>query len=225
MSLKASESKNQGSSKEYELLEASTYPARVVAVVELGMQTMLPWAGKEKPPAQKILFTYEFVDEFLKDEDGQDDTGKPRWLSESMPIYSLEAEKAKSTIRYFSMDPDQVFGGDFAALIDLPVMVTVIQDPGRDGKVRNRISGVARMRAKDADKCPALVNEANVFDLDAPDMEVYNRLPQWVQKMLTENLEFRGSDLERLLGHPAPEKTPEGTSVPAEGALDDEIPF
>lgn len=222
MSLKASESKNTGGGQEFELLEAGTYPARVVVVADLGMQPMQPYNGKEKPPAQKVLFTYEFVDEFLKDEDGQEDPSKPRWLSESMPIYSLSSEKAKSTERYNAIDPTGVHAGDFSKLIDTPVMVTVIKDPGRDGKVRNRIAGVAAMRAKDALRCPALVNEAIVFDMDEPDMGAFYRLPQWVQKVMTENLEFRGSALAEALAQGAPEKEPK---KPADSDLDDEAPY
>ena len=55
------------------------------------------------------------------------------------------------------------------------------------------------MRKKDADKLDPLVNEAKFFDLQAPDLELYNTLPKWLQEKIASNLEFAGSPLEKLL--------------------------
>ena len=96
---------SSGGGMNIEPLEPGTYPARLVQVVDLGVQAQRPYQGKEKDPVQEILLTYEFVDEFLKDEDGNEETDKPRWLSESMPLFNLSSERAKSTLRYNALDP------------------------------------------------------------------------------------------------------------------------
>jgi len=177
-------------------MEPGTYPARVVAVVDLGLQEQRPFQGKEKPPTNEIAFTYEFVDEFLKDEDGNDLQDKPRWLTEMMAIYHLTADRANSTKRFFALDPKNVNDGDFSKLVDTPCMVTVVHSPKKDKTgVWENIGGVTSMREKDANNCAPLVQDTIVFDLDDPDLGVFNRLPNFIKKKIKGGLEYEGSKL------------------------------
>lgn len=198
-----------------------TYPSRVVAVIDLGLQTQRPYKGEAKSPAYCFATIYELVDEFLKDEDGNDIEDKPRWQSEIMPLHSLNSERAKSTKRYKALDPDVVYEGDWTKLIDQPCLVTIVHNPKPDGKVYTNIENTALMREKDAKRCAALVNEAIIFDLDSPDMEAFERIPAWIKKMITDNLEFKGSKLAQLLEH-APKKEEKAPAVAEE---DDENPY
>ncbi len=182
-------------------MEPGTYPARTVAIVDLGLQPQSAWQGKDRAPVYKIAFTYEFVDEFLKDDEGKDLKDKPRWLTEVMPIYNTSAERAKSTARYKVLDPENKYNGDFSKLTNIPVMVTVVHNPNnkKPGSVWENIGEVSAMRQKDAEKCPPLVNKALVFDMDTPDFEVFKALPKFVKKLIVESLEFEGSKLEKLM--------------------------
>lgn len=192
-----------GGGVEYEKLESGTYPARLVQVIDLGLQNQ-EFKGEVKAPRQEIALTYEFLDEFLKDEDGNEQTDKPRWLTETMPLYNLNSEKAKSTLRYKALDPDEVHEGDFSALLGTPVSVTVVQNPGtgkHKGKVFENIDSIAPMRRKDIEKAAELVNEAVFFDCDDPDIEVFLKLPKFLKDRIQNNLEFAGSRLAKLLGN------------------------
>src|SRR5690554_5331156 len=120
-----------GGGGNYEPMEPGTYPARVVQIIDLGLQNQRPFQGQEKPPAREIAITYEFVDEFMKDENGEDQEDKPRWLTEIMPLHNLSSERAKSTQRYNALDPNMVYDGDFSQLVDTPCNVTVVQNPGK----------------------------------------------------------------------------------------------
>ena len=40
-----------------------SYPARLVQIIDLGLQAQKPYQGKDKAPVQEIMFTYELVDE------------------------------------------------------------------------------------------------------------------------------------------------------------------
>ena len=208
-----------------DVMEAGTYPARLVQVVDLGLQPQRPFQGQEKVPAQEILLTYEFLDEFMKDEDGEDILDKPRWLSENFVLHNLRAERAKSTARYKGLDPAGAAEGDFSRLLETPVMVTVMVNPSKKDPTRlyENVQAVAPMRDKDARKAPPLVNSAVFFDLDAPSLEAWEKLPTWLQDRIKGNLEFNGSKLQKMIG---------GDSVPAREVpaesfddLDDEIPF
>lgn len=224
-------SKVPASGTRAEPIEAGTYPARLVHVIDLGLQPQ-SYQGETKAPAYMINVTYELVDEFMQNEDGEDQTDKPRHLSERFALYSLEQDKAKSTKRYLALDPKSQHGGDWSALIDTPVNVTVVQNAGKGpnaGKVYNNVAGISPMRARDASSCPPLVNAPIIFDMEAPDLAAYKSIPEWIQKIILSGLEFRGSVLEAMLaGAPAPvPPTPKPADAPDAGTdLDgDEIPF
>lgn len=180
-------------------IEIGVYPARLVQIIDLGLQPQRPYQGKDKPPAQEVMYTYEFVDEFMMDENGKPQEDKPRWLSETMPFYSLSAENAKNTKRYNAFDPTGAFDGDVTKAIGIPLNVAVVHNVKGD-KVYDNVGSVSPMRAKDAEKCPPLKNDPKVFDLDNPDMETFNKLPKWIQDKLKGNLNYNGSPLSKLVG-------------------------
>jgi hypothetical protein len=184
---------------EQDLIDIGNYPARLVQIIDLGVQPQRPFQGKDKPPIQEIMYTYELVDSFMKDEDGNELEDKPRWVSENMPFHGLYAENAKSTKRYNAFDPTGAFDGDVTKAIGMALNVAMVHNP-KGEKVYANIGGVSPMRAKDAEKCTALKNPTKVFDLDNPDMDVFNKLPKWVQDKIKENLQYNGSPLQSKLG-------------------------
>ena len=197
-------------------LDAGTYPARLVQVVDMGLQPR-SYKGEDKEPAQEIILSYEFSDEFMLDEDGEEQVDKPRWLSETFSLFNLESEKAKSTSRYKSLDPKGVHKGDFVALLGTPILVKVIQNPKPNGRVYSNVAGISPIREKDVNKLPALVNSPRVFDLSEPNMDVFNELPEWVRNRITTNLEFKGSLLELMLEENGNEEHSDSSQARASG--------
>lgn len=184
--------------KQRDPLDAGSYPARLVQVIDVGLQPQ-SYKGEEKAPAYCIALTYELLDEFLKDEDGEDQLDKPLFFTETMPLHNLKAEKAKSTLRYNVLDPQGEADGDFSALLGRPVMLALIQNPKGD-RIYNNIAGITAMREKDVRKAPELVNVPCFFDLDDPDMAIFEALPDWLKTKIKSNLEYSGSRLEALAG-------------------------
>lgn len=180
-------------------IEPGTYPARVAQVLDLGLQPQRPYQGQEKQPKPEIMVTYELVDEFCLGENGEELEDKPRWLSERMPLNPLSSELAKSTKRYYAIDPQEVKEGDFAELVGMPCNVTIIQRES-GGKIYDNVGNVSSVRARDVSRMPDLKNEPRVFDMSNPDMEVFGSLPEWIQELMKSNLEFKGSALDAALG-------------------------
>lgn len=225
MSLNAKKAGGSSSNKqriEQPVIEEGTYPGRVVQVVDLGIQNQRPYKGEEKPPVHKIHVTYEMVDEFMVDEEGNIDEEKPRWLSEEFPLYNLKNERANSTKRYMAIDPNLEVDGDWGAVASFPVNIVVgtyVPKSGpNEGKTRNKVVGLTKMRPKEVANCPELVNEPKVFSLDDPDMDVFNSLPEFMQEKIKGNLEYNGSPLQELLegGSKPKAKKPEPTPEPEE---------
>lgn len=187
-----------GSGGRYDPLEPGSYPARLVQIVDLGRQVR-SFQGEVKEPNQEIQLTYELSDEFLLDQDGEAIKDKPRWVSERMFLFNLDNDRAKSTMRYNALDPSGAADGEFTTLLGTAVDLTIVQNPGKNGKVYEKVEHVAPMRAKSAEKLPDLVNEARVFDLDEPDMSMFIKFPKWIKDTITDNLDFASSALEDAL--------------------------
>ena len=188
MGLKAvNSSSNSSDIPTQEVLEPGAYPARIVRIVDLGVQKRKPYKGKEKAPAPHILLTYEILDEFCLDEEGEELKDKPRWVTERFPLFGLGADGATSTKRYKAIDPKEEFGGDFSKLLGKPLLLTVVNNPGsgdNKGKVYNNVGGVSLMRKKDEEGAAPLVNDSVLFDLDDPDKEVWDKLEDWLKDLI-----------------------------------------
>ena len=184
-----------------EPIDPGSYPGRLVQVIGLGLQPQ-SYEGEEKKPQLEISVTYELLDEFTKDEEGNDNEEKPRWQSETFALHNLAADKAKSTQRYYALDPDEKHEGDWSKLLGTPCVVTIVNKAGsgkNKGKIYNNVGGLASMRPKEAAKAKALVNPTKYFDPSEPDIEVFMSLPDWLQKKIKKGLEYGGSDLENLV--------------------------
>lgn len=198
MSLNLNSQKRGGGVKQ-PLIEIGTVPARLVRVIDLGVQPQNPYQGQEKPPAHMVDFTYELLDVFVVNEAGEEDQDKPRWISEQFAIHHPSADLAKSTKRVKALDPNNEFDFDLTKLIGSPCMVTIGHKQSKGNTYANVIN-VTPMRDKDAKKAPELKNEPVVFSLEEPDMRVFNKFPDWLKEKIKGNLEFNGSILQDMLG-------------------------
>lgn len=221
MALKAPKGNSQANRVEQPVLEADVYPARLVQLLDLGLQPQRAYQGQDKPPAQEIMLTYELTDAFMLDEEGNELEDKPRWISETLPFYGLFADKAKSTQRYKAFDPTEAWEGDFSQAVGMPCNVTIVNNQ-KGEKVYTNVANVAAMSAKKAANLPELKNEAKVFDLDEPDLAVFNSLPKWIQEKIQGNLNYKGSKLEALLGGKAPAKEEKPKKAPAKPVQEDD---
>lgn len=202
-------------------MEPGTYPARLVQIIDCGLQNQRSFIpGETKKPANEVMLTYEFVDVFMVDEKGNEIEDKPRWFSETLPWYGPHVERATSTKRYNAFDPKNEYDGDLSQCIEVAVNVTIaVVKKGE--KTYVNITNVAPMRQRDAEKTAALVNPTKVFDLDDPDMDVFNALPQWIQEKLKGNLNYAGSPLEKQLDAGAEQKNEAPPEAKAEMANKD----
>lgn len=225
MAINASKVKTASNRIEQPNLEPGPYPARLVQIIDLGLQPQRPYKGVEKPPAHELMVTYELSDAFMIDKEGNDLEDKPRWVSETFPLNNISADLAKSTKRYVAFDPNISDGGDWSKQIGKPCTVNIINNESK-GKVYDNVDSVAPMRARDAAKLPELVNPSRVFDLDNPDMEVFNSFPDWIKEKITSNLTFSGSLLEGLLkGAPAKDQPQRAEAPQDEQDGDEDCPF
>jgi len=197
MSLNAKNVASSGGSQQ-DPIEPGTYQARLVQVIDLGVQDQRPYKGEEKPPIHTIRTVYELLDEYCLDENDEEDETKPRWVNEELAFHNLSCDRAKSTKRYLALDPQQEAEGDWTKLGSFPCMITVVNNESK-GKTYTNIASSATMRTKDAKKAKELVNDVSIFSLDDPDMEVFAKQPDWLQDKIKENHDYEGSILEERI--------------------------
>ena len=190
-----------------DLLAPGAYAARVVQVVFLGVQKQRPWQGEAKPPVDEVSITYELADQFMKGEDGEPLTDKPRWLHDKFPFYSLKADRAKSTARYNAIDPSGKHGGDFAKLIGMPCQVVVVHNAGKGshaGKTFENIGSVTPAVSLAGYEQPPLQNDTVYFDPQDKDIEgivdVFNGLSEYIQGIIKGAEDYQGSAIYNALG-------------------------
>ncbi|QQV88344.1 hypothetical protein pEaSNUABM27_00042 [Erwinia phage pEa_SNUABM_27] len=153
---------------------------------------------------------------------GKDLLDKPRWfdfeftynpdgfMGDRSHIYKFMA-----AVDAFEVKPNPEAGiaghpaKQLNELLGEPLVVNLTQYTKKGGKnagqMANKISTFAPMKSKDKRDAKALVNPTIFFDLGAPDLEVFGKLPggdqEWaVKNRILANLDFNGSKLQELLG-------------------------
>ena len=167
--------------------DVGTHMARLVGITDMGHQPGFEWQGKEVKSAYKLRLTYELPNSTMED-------GRPHWVSEE--ITNSDNEKSTLAARIRSL------GGDInnlQSMIGKPCMVTLVA--GKNGYVK--IDGQGGVGGVPAGiPVPDLANDTFVFDLENPDMDLFEGFPEFIQNRIKENLEFEGSQLEARLNNP-----------------------
>ena len=204
----------QASSKPRELIEAGAQRARLVQVVDLGLQPQRPYQGQDKPPAYEVYLTFEFPDSRIE----IDGESRPRWKSRRMKLSSHE--KSTCFAWYKKLDPMNEFKGDFSKLIGKEIGVLIVHDTVTQGKnAGNTYDNIGDlMPLMKGIEVPPLENDPAVFDLGSPDATVWDKLPDWLQEIIKGNLEYDNSKLQSMV-----EGTPKQWTARADGDASDGV--
>lgn len=192
------------------VLEEGSYDARIVQIIDLGLQPLME-GSKSKEPQRKLAIKFELLDEFMIGEDGKPITDKPRWfeweISYAADGYMHEKSMMLKLWKATGSDEET----ELKDLLTKPVQVLLTKFMRTSGKHKgtesNKVTGVVKMKEKDIASAPALVNDPLFFDLDEPDVEAFKKLPfgnqYCLQEKIKANLEYQGSTLQALLGETA----------------------
>lgn len=178
-------SKKKSSSGKNGRVEDGTYMARIVQVVDLGVQKG-EYKGEEyiRP---EVMITFEFPTETLTIE-GEE---KPRWLSRQYTVSMNEKSALYSLVN--AADPDGKAtkkGSNAKGLLSLPVMVTV----GSTATGNAKVVGVSRMMK--GMSIPELYNDPVFFELDSNDTankQAFEGLPDWLKEKIQTSMNFSTS--------------------------------
>jgi hypothetical protein len=170
-----------------------THMARLVGITDLGHQPGFEWQGKEIPSQWKFEFTYELPNSKMAD-------GRPHWVSEEVKNNDFVGKGIISTlmarVKTMAADNEEAAAKDLSLLLGQPCMVTL--SDGNNGYVKMKgqpaVSGIPMGMP-----VPELVNDTFIFDMDEPDMGLYETFPDFKKEKLSKALNFGETQLAREL--------------------------
>ena len=169
------------SKKNYGRLEDGTHLARIVSIVDFGLQPQTDYDTKEpSDPKKTVMITFETPEERIDMEDKEGNkVSKPRWIGKEVK----QSMHEKSTL--FKIV--NAVGKGISSLDELlnkPVMITVESTKTGNAKVTGENKPMKGMEVGE------LENEATFFDFDSPNLELFKSLPAWQQNKIKEALNF-----------------------------------
>jgi hypothetical protein len=191
---------NKGSGGDRPKPKAGSQAARVVHVVDLGVQPRKPYMGKEKKPARMVWVNFELPnDKFDFKGEGK---LEPHRIS-TAPMTASNDPKAALYKLMNSLDPQGMLAGDLTKLVNTPCLVTVVynKQPLPDGStaVYANLSQVIQYPDSIPVPVPPLSIEGGSFSFDSPDIKVWESLPSFIQEKIKGALNFKGSAVEKML--------------------------
>jgi hypothetical protein len=168
-----------------------THMARLVNLIDLGHQPGFEYNGEPIKSSYKITFTYELCNSVMED-------GRPHFVPEDVNVsnYVGDGITSKMMKRVFALDPDDVLsngGKELAKLIGQPCMVSVKYNKNGYPQIKDVVAAPAGIPV------PSLVNTPVIFNMDAPDMDAYNKFADFVKGKLKAALDLNDTELGKAL--------------------------
>lgn len=175
-----------GSKEKAEQPEAGPRLARLVGIVELGIQPGYEFQGKIKPAVENEEWIYE-----LKGPKDKMEDGRPFWVSEGIKVSDYEPDDGGFTSRMMLRIRALEAGGvntndgvNSLALLGEVCMVETDLNKGGYARVKAVTPAPAGLPVE------ALQNEPAVFDWNEPSREVWDRLGSLTKFKIREALDY-----------------------------------
>lgn len=162
-----------------ELIPAGNYIARCYQMIHIGTVPEEYMGQKKMTPKARIGWELPTELKVFKQENGE----QPCVISEEFSLYLNEKANLRKMLaawrgRDFTEDEAKNF--DITKLLGVPCMLNIIHKPSKDGtKMYEKIAGVTPL-AKGVN-CPPQINPTLIFEHENPDMEVFNKLPDFIK--------------------------------------------
>lgn len=164
----------------FEICPAGTFPARCVWLIDLGTQVS-SYQGKEKAQL-KVLIGFELPTELMDD-------GRPFLVTQKYTNALHEKsnlQKMLESWRGTKFTEQEAEAFDLTKLIGMPCMLSVIHNMSNDKTYAN-ISSIAKLMK--GIECPKQVNESLVFSIEEVGSSKFDKLPEWLQKIVKQSRE------------------------------------
>lgn len=204
-----------------------SYASACIGIIDIGEQYEKFKDEKQGKYCSKVIFLFELLDETVN-VDGEQ---KPRWLSMEMTQSLHERAKLYKTLTAWLGRPlteDELSltgsGFDLTQMLGKNCLLSVSLEE-KDGEQYNKIIGV--MGVPKGLKIGKPESETLLFDIDDRNEEVFEKLPEWIQKKIEKSTQYQIDPPEETPpedatqeDRPAPEDQPEPTEDSEENGKD-----
>jgi len=165
------------------VLDVDTYPARLVQAIDVGTHEQFDYQTKKSQGFKpRVILTFELPTE-LYEFDGEE---KPRWISRE---WTLSYNKKSTMFKIIqALDPKDEANGVISEMLGAPCSLTIGHSKTGKAKIGS-IGAVTKGMTVDE-----LFNEPRFFDMDAPDMEQFKAMPEWIRDKIKESREYGEGD-------------------------------
>ena len=199
---------------DFAIAPAGVYTARAYKLIDLGTQTTTGMYGVKDQ--HKIMLAWELLDEPRMED------GKPFIVTEFYTVSLHEKAKLRTDLEAWRgrpFTPEELEGFDLSSIVGAYCTIQVIHD--EKDKYANKSAIMAFKGTK-----PEPVNANIVFDIDNPDMEVFNNFSDNMKAKIMNTPEWKSSHQQ---SKPEPSKQVDDvviTDIPEEDPINlDNIPF
>ena len=191
-----------GNTTEFELVPAGVYLARCYKMIDIGTQQVASKKFGTKEIRQVILSW-----ELLQDDDGGKvamEDGRPFSISKTYTLSmnsKANLRKDLDSWRGVPFKDEEAEGFDITKLLDKFCKLQVVHNISDDKTYANLGTIMNTKKAVEG------VNEIAGFSISDPDMEVFGKLPEWLQTKIKESNEWtddNGDDVNAAPGQSAP---------------------
>ncbi len=174
-----------GGSGDFELVPAGVYLARCYKMVDMGTQKVVSKKFGTKEVRQVILYW-----ELLQDDDGGKvamEDGRPFSISKTYTLSMNSKANLRADLNSWRGVPftdAEAEGFDITNLLDKYCKLQVVHNKSGD-KVYANVGSIMTTK-----KTAEGVNEVVGFSISDPDMEVFAKLPEWLQGKIRESAEW-----------------------------------
>ena len=173
-------------------VDGGTYMAVCIGVIDLGEQYRQFEKQKQGRYVNECMFLFEIPSERVQ-VDGED---KPRWLStkrltvslhERSALYQMLTSWRGRPLSDAELDPTGD-GFDLSQMLGTGAMLSVSVVERDDGSRHNKIEAVTGFPK--GIEVPKVESEPLFFDADEPDMDMLEKMPEWIQDIIRKSTQF-----------------------------------
>ena len=167
-------------------VEEGTHPARIGAIIELGVQPQTDHiTGAPKKPQPRVMFSYVFPDQVVEYED-KETKEKKSFVRNIFKEYTVSKFEQAALMKLLNgLGKKDI--NSLTELLDYPLMVSVGTTGGGKAKIAAAMPLIQGMTVE------PLPYEPISFDFDHPTEEDFAKVPAWIQGKITSALNYDAS--------------------------------
>lgn len=168
-----------------ERIPEGTYPARLISIVDLGIQPQTDWqTGEATDPKARVLFTWELPTETLEitDDDGNV-SFKARRISKEYTLSNFDQSNLMKLIKALSAGEKLT---SLTQMLGYACMVNIGSTVNGNAKV------TTVMKAPDSMPVDDPSEEPMHFDFDNPDENLFLQQANWIKEKIKEAENYTG---------------------------------